>query len=107
MTEFKIKKNNVKSENLRDYIKDLELAIFGHDDEEPEYEESIAERTKMRRQNKESDKKDASITFAPPDKLTEIFDARFSESSDDEKTEEKVYEEGYDSAGYDGAGYDE
>ena len=107
LTEFKIKKNNVKSENLRDYIKDLELAIFGHDDEEPEYEESIAERTKMRRQNKESDKKDASITFAPPDKLTEIFDTRFRESSDDEKTEEKVYEEGYDSAGYDGAGYDE
>ena len=44
----------------------------------------------MRRQNKETDKKDASRTFAPPDP-----------GSDDEKTEE----EGYDKEGYDGAGY--
>ena len=67
MEEFKTVKNNVKSKNLRDYIKDLELAIFGYDyddNEEPKYEESIAERTKMRRQNKETDKKDASRTFA-------------------------------------------
>ena len=65
---FSTVKNNVKSENLREYIKELELAIFGHDDdEELEYDESIAERTKMRRQNKETDKKDASRTFAPPD----------------------------------------
>ena len=68
LSKFRIVKNNVKSENLRDYIKDLERAIFGHDDdEELEYEESIAERTKMRGQNKETDKKDASRTFAPPD----------------------------------------
>ena len=56
----------LKSENLRDYIKELELAIFGHDNEEPKYEGNIAERTKMRTQNKETDKKDASRTFAPP-----------------------------------------
>ena len=55
LKEFKTVKNNVKSENLRDYIKYLELAIFGHDDEEPEYEESIAERTKMRIENNETD----------------------------------------------------
>ena len=66
LEEFKTVKNNVKCENLRDYIKDLELAIFGHDNEEPKYEESIAERTKMRRQNKETDKKDVSRTFASP-----------------------------------------
>ena len=65
--KFKTAKNNVKSENLKDIVKDLELTIFGHDNEEPKYEESIAERTKMRRQNKETDKKDASTTFAPPD----------------------------------------
>ena len=66
MKEFKTVKNNVKSENLRYYIKDLELAIFGHDDdEEPEYEESIAERTKMRRQNKETDKKRCIENFCP------------------------------------------
>ena len=60
LSEFRIVKNNVKSENLRDYIKDLELAIFGYNDEEPEYEESIAERTKIRRQNKETNKNDTS-----------------------------------------------
>ena len=91
LSEFRIVENNVKSKNLRDYMKELELAIFGYDDEEPEYEESIAERTKMRRQNKETNKNDASDglrrTFAPPDL--------------DESTEE-----GYDKEGYDGAGYD-
>ena len=65
LKEFKTIKNNVKSENLKDIVKELELAIFGYeyddDDEEPKYEENIAERTKMRRQ------KDASRTFAPPD----------------------------------------
>ena len=44
--EFKIIKNKVKSENLREYIKDLELSIFGYDYEEPEYEKSISERQK-------------------------------------------------------------
>ena len=118
LEEFKTVKNNVKSGNLRDYIKDLELAIFEHDNEEPKYEESIEERTKMRRQNKETDKKDASRTYAPPnpdsnnsDKFTEMYDTPYSSIIDDEKTEEeteqteKVYEEGYDGAGYDGAGY--
>ena len=71
LEEFKTVKNNIKSENLKDTVKELEHAIFGYncddDNEEPKYEESIAERTKMRRQNKETDKKDASRTFAPPD----------------------------------------
>ena len=73
LEEFKTIKNNVKSENLKDIVKELELAIFEYDDdyddddddddddEEPKYEENIAERTKMRRQ------KDALRTFAPPD----------------------------------------
>ena len=115
-------KNNVKSENLKDFVKKLELAIFGYnyddDNEDAKYEGSIAERTKMRRQNKETDKKDASRTFAPPDpdsddsdKFTEMYYTPYSSIIDDEKTEEeteqteKVYEEGYDKEGYDGAGY--
>ena len=120
--EFKTVRNNVKSENLKDIVKKLEFAIFGYDydddNEEPKYEESIAERTKMRRQNKETDKKDASRTFAPPDpdsddldKLTEMYYTPYSSLIHDyEKTEEeteqteKVYEEGYDGARYDGAG---
>ena len=65
----------------------------------------------MKRQNKETDKKDASRTFAPPDpnsddsdKLTEMYYTPYSSIINDEKTE-KVYEEGYDKEGYDGAGY--
>ena len=63
--KFKTVKNNVKSVNLKDIVKNLELAIFGHDNEEPKYEESIAERTKMRRQNKETDKKRCIENFCP------------------------------------------
>ena len=117
LEEFKTVKNNVKSENLKDIVKELERAIFGYDydddNEEPKYEESIAEKTKMRRQDKETNKKDASRTFAPPDldnddsdESTEIYETPYSSLIDDEKTE-KVYEEGYDKEGYDGAGYDE
>ena len=122
LEEFKTVKNNVKSENLKDIVKELERAIFGYnyddDNEELNYEEGIAERKKMRRQNKETDKKDASRTFAPPDpdsddsnKFTEIYYTPYSSIIDDKKTEEeteqteKVYEKGYDKEGYDGAGY--
>ena len=119
LSEFKTVKNNVKSKNSKGIVKELERAIFGYDDEEPEYEESIAERTKMRRQNKETDTKNIPRTFTPSDlsstdlyKLTEMYDIPSSSPSDGDKTEEeteqteKVYDEGYDSAGYDGAGYD-
>ena len=96
--KIKIVKNNVKSENLKDIVKELECAIFRYnyddDNDEPKYEESIAERTKLRRQNKETDKKDASRTFAPPDpdsddsdKFTEMYYTLYSSIIDDEKTE--------------------
>ena len=90
LSEFKTLTNSVKSENLRDYIKELELPILGQDDEEPEYEESIAERTKMRRQNKESDQKDAWRTFAPPD----------PDGDDLDESTEICNKEGFDSDGY-------
>ena len=101
--KFKTIKNNVKSEHLKYIVKELKRAIFGYDydgdNEEPKYEESIAERTKMRRQNKETDKKDASRTFVPPDPDGDDSD-KLTEQT------EKVYEEGYDKGkGYDGAGY--
>ena len=57
LNEFKTVKDNVKSKNLKDIVKELELVIFGYDDEESEYEESIAKITKMRRQSKDTDKK--------------------------------------------------
>ena len=69
LKEFKTVKNNVKSQNLKDIVKELEHAIFGYDydddNEEPKYEESIAEKTKMRRQNKETDKKRCIENFYP------------------------------------------
>ena len=119
LSEFKTVKNNVKSKNLKDIVKELERVIFGYDNEEPEYEESIAERTKMRRKNKETKKKDASRTFVPPDpdggddESTEIYETPLNTSRDDEKmtegeTEqtEKVYDkEGYDVTGYDRWGF--
>ena len=109
--EFKTVKNNVKSENLKDIVKELERAIFGYDyddNEEPKYEESIAERTKIRRQNKETYKKDVSRTFALPDpdsddlnESTKIYETPYSSLIDDEEIEE-----GYNKKSYDGAGYD-
>ena len=63
LEKFKTLKNNVKSENLKDNV------LFGYnyddDNEEPKYEESIAERTKMRRQNKETYKKRCIENFCP------------------------------------------
>ena len=46
----------------------------------------------MRRQNKKTDKKDASRTFAPPDPDSDDSD-KLTEQT------EKVYEEGYDKEG--------
>ena len=60
LEKFKTVKNNVKSKNLKDIVKELECAIFGYDyddNEEPKYEESIADRTKMRRQTEKLIKK--------------------------------------------------
>ena len=98
LKEFKTIKNNVKSENFKDIVKELEFAIFGYnyaDEDEPKYEENIAERTKMRRQNKKADKKDASRTFAPPD------------PDSDDSNEWVVYDkEGFDSNGYNINGID-
>ena len=105
LEEFKTVKNNVKSENLKDIVKELEYTIFGYnyddDNEEPKYEESIAERQRQRKETdktkKETDKKDASRTCAPPDpnsddsnKFTEMYYTPYSSIIDDEKTEEET-----------------
>ena len=121
LSKFKSIKNKVKSKNLIDYIKDLELTIFGYDENESEYEESIAERTKMRRQNKETDKKDASDglkrTFASPDpssnnldESTEIYhtppitpkdnEPKIKEPADDQDSKNSYDNEGFNKDGY-------
>ena len=59
--EFKKLKQKVTNDILRqELIKDLERYLFG----EKKFEESIAERVKTRRQNKETDR-DTQRTFAP------------------------------------------
>ena len=67
--EFRELKQKVTNDNIRqDLIKYLERYLFGEDIEniesEEKYEESIAERVKTRRQNKETDK-DTQRTFTP------------------------------------------
>ena len=73
--EFRKLKQKVTSDRLRqDLIKDLERYLFGEDIEsiepEKEYEESIAERIKTRRQNKETNRH-TQRSFAPPDDTDE------------------------------------
>ena len=118
LEEFKSVKNNVKTENVKNIVKKLERVIFGYhyddDNEERKYQESIAARTKMRRQNKETDKKDAARTFAPPDpddddsdKFAEMYYTPYSSIIYDGKTDEETEQivEVYDKEGYDGTGY--
>ena len=113
LEKFKTIKNNVKSENLKDIVKKLELAIFGYvddDDDEPKYEECIAERTKIRRQNKETDKEDASRTFTPPDPDSDdlnkwiVYDKEGFDSNG--YNINGVKKDGYDINGYNINGYD-
>ena len=67
--EFRKLKQKITSDTLtQDLIKYLEKNLFGEDIEsiqpEKECEESVAERVKTRRQNKETDR-DTQRTFAP------------------------------------------
>ena len=73
--EFRKLKQKVANDILRqDLIKYLERYLFGEDIEpEEEYEESIAERVKTTRQNKETDR-DTQRTFAPKDSSINLDD---------------------------------
>ena len=77
--EFRKLKQKVTNDRLkRDLINDLEKYLFGEDIEniesEEKYEESIAERVKTRRQNKETDR-DTQRTFAPSSPPKEDYSA--------------------------------
>ena len=79
--EFRKSKQKLTNDILRqDLIKHLERYFFG-DDIEPEekYEESIAERVKTRRQNKETDT-DTQRTFAPQDSSINLVDFTYGEN---------------------------
>ena len=73
----------------QDLIKYLERYLFGEDIEpEEEYEESIAERVKTRRQNKETDR-DTQRTFAPQDSSINLDDFTYGENYDELDEEDR------------------
>ena len=87
--EFRKLKQKVTNDILRqDLIKYLERYFFGEDIEstepEKEYEESIAERVKTRRQNK-----DTQITFAPQDSSINLDNFTYSENYDELDEEDR------------------
>ena len=63
--------------------------MFGQDIEpEVEYEESIGERVKTRRQNKETDR-DTQRTFAPQDSRINLDDFTYGENYDELDEEDR------------------
>ena len=104
--EFRKLKQKVTNDRLKqDLIKDLEIYLFGEDIEniEPEkkYEESIAERVKTRRQNKETGK-DTQRTFAPsiaPKKDYSAEANEFLKYIEEQEKDFKKFSDEYDSNG--------
>ena len=84
--EFRKLKQKVTNDILRqDLVKYLGRYLFGEDIEpEEEYEESIAERVKTRRQNKETDR-DTQRTFAPQDSSINLDDFTYGENYDEDR----------------------
>ena len=97
--EFKKLKQKVANDILRqELIKDLERYLFG----EKKYEESIAERVKTRRQNKETDR-DTQRTFAPSSPLKEDYFAETNEYlkyQEEQEKDRKKFSDEYDSNGW-------
>ena len=94
--ELRKLKQKVTSDRLRqDLIKDLEKYLLGEDIEniepEEEYEESIAERVKTRRQNKETDR-DTHRTFTPQDSSINLDDFTYGENYDELDEEDRKSE---------------
>ena len=82
--KFRELKQKVTNDRLRqDLIKYLEIYLLGEDIEpEEKYEESIAERVKTRRQNKETDR-DTQRTFVPQDSSINLDDFTYGENYDE------------------------
>ena len=90
---FRKLKQKVTNDRLKqELIKDLERYLFGEDIEniepEEEYEESIAERVKARRQNKETDR-DTQRTFAPQDSSINFDNFPYGENYDELDEEDR------------------
>ena len=76
--------------------------MFGEDIESKEkYEESIAERVKTKRQNKETDR-DTQITFAPSSPPKEDYFAEtdeYSKYQEEQEKDRKIFSDEYSSSG--------
>ena len=105
--EFRKLKQKVTNDRLKqDLIKDLERYLFGKNLEtiEPEekYEKSIAERVKIRRQNKETDR-DTQRTFAPSNPPKKYYSAETNEYlkyMEEQEKDRKIFSDEYDSNGW-------
>ena len=88
--EFRKLKQKVANDILKqDLIKYLGRHLFGEDIEpEEKYAESIAERVKTRRQNKETDR-DTQRTFAPQDSSINLDDFTYGENYDELDKEDR------------------
>ena len=88
--KFRELKQKVTNDRLRqDLTKYLKIYLFGEDIEpEEKYEESIAERVKTRRQNKETDR-DTQRTFAPQDSSINLDDFTYGENYDELDEEDR------------------
>ena len=97
--EFEKLKQKVTNDILRkDLIKDLERYLFG----EKKYEESIAERVKLRRQNKETDR-DTQRTFGPSSSPKDDYSAEANEYlkyQEEQEKDRKKFSDEYDSNGW-------
>ena len=99
--EFKKLKQKVTNYNLRqDLIKDLERDLFGEDIEsiEPEekYEESVAERVKIRRQNTQR----TFFPSSPPKRDYSEPTPNYMKYEEEEKRGQKRFSDDYDSNGW-------
>ena len=100
-------KQKVTNDRLKqDLIKDLVRYLFGEDIEniesEEKYEESIAERVKTRRQNKETDR-DTQRTFAPSSTPKKDYSAepdKYLKYMEEQEKDHKKFSDKYDSNGW-------
>ena len=88
--KFRELQQKVTNDRLRqDLIKNLERYLFGEDIEpEEKYEESIAERVKTRRQNKETDR-DKQRIFTPQNSSINLDDFTYGENYDELDEEDR------------------
>ena len=98
-SEFRNLKQKVTNDRLKqDLIKDLERYLFGEDIEK--YEESIAERVKTRRQNKETDRAKLRATQNQSKKDYSAETNEYLKYMEEQEKDRKKFSDEYDSNGW-------